>query len=211
MAAKAATRSAEVEETMNNHFMKRGRNQRRRQGGGPNPNRALDSNGPDVRIRGTAQQIYDKYLALARDAQSSGDRVKAENYLQHAEHYFRVLRSVQGAPPVSQFDQNQDGDLDSDQPAIGGDRPPQPSFGGVDQIGPDAAFDEQPEVPSYGDERPADPRQEARFNNNNGQNAGQNGGDHEGRRRRRRPRRHRDDGSPQESQDADQDAETAPA
>ena len=60
---------------MNNHFMKRGRNQRRRQGGGPNPNRALDSNGPDVRIRGTAQQIYDKYLALARDAQSSGDRV----------------------------------------------------------------------------------------------------------------------------------------
>ncbi|MEO1135299.1 MAG: DUF4167 domain-containing protein, partial [Pseudomonadota bacterium] len=49
--------------------MKRGRNQRRRQG--PNPNRALDSNGPDVRIRGTANQIHDKYLALARDASSS--------------------------------------------------------------------------------------------------------------------------------------------
>jgi len=50
--------------------MKRGRNQRRRQGG--NPNRALDSNGPDVRIRGTANQIHDKYQTLARDAQSAG-------------------------------------------------------------------------------------------------------------------------------------------
>ncbi len=77
--------------------MKRGRNQRRRPSGGSNPNRALDSNGPDVRIRGTATQIYDKYQALARDASSSGDRVKAESYLQHAEHYFRVIRSMQPA------------------------------------------------------------------------------------------------------------------
>ncbi len=74
--------------------MKRGRNQRRRQNGA-NPNRALDSNGPDVRIRGTAMQIYDKYQALARDASSAGDRVKAENYLQHAEHYFRLIKSMQ--------------------------------------------------------------------------------------------------------------------
>ena len=77
--------------------MKRGRNQRRRQG--TNPNRAFDSNGPDVRIRGTANQIFDKYQALARDASSAGDRVKAENYLQHAEHYFRVMRAMQPAPP----------------------------------------------------------------------------------------------------------------
>lgn len=75
--------------------MKRGRNQRRRQG--VNPNRALDSNGPDVRIRGTANQIHDKYLALARDASSAGDRIKAESYLQHAEHYFRLIRSMQAA------------------------------------------------------------------------------------------------------------------
>ena len=81
--------------------MKRGRNQRRRPGGA-NPNRALDSNGPDVRIRGTANQIYDKYLALARDASSSGDRVKAESYLQHAEHYFRVIRAMQPAPQPNQ-------------------------------------------------------------------------------------------------------------
>lgn len=73
--------------------MKRGRNQRRRPGN--NPNRALDSNGPEVRIRGTANQIYDKYIALARDASSSGDRIKAENCLQHAEHYFRILRAAQ--------------------------------------------------------------------------------------------------------------------
>ena len=77
--------------------MKRGRNQRRRPGGGNNPNRALDSNGPDVRIRGTANQIYDKYQQLARDASSAGDRVKAESYLQHAEHYFRLIRAMQPA------------------------------------------------------------------------------------------------------------------
>ncbi len=91
--------------------MKRGRNQRRRQGGS-NPNRALDSNGPDVRIRGTANQIYDKYTALARDASSAGDRVKAESYLQHAEHYFRVIRAMQ--PPQQQ----QTVDADGDQPSV---------------------------------------------------------------------------------------------
>lgn len=82
--------------------MKRGRNQRRRQG--VNVNRALDSNGPDVRIRGTANQIYDKYQSLARDASSSGDRVKAESYLQHAEHYFRLIKSMQ---PQGANNQNQ--------------------------------------------------------------------------------------------------------
>lgn len=95
--------------------MKRGRNQRRRPGGG-NPNRALDSNGPDVRIRGTANQIYDKYLALARDASSSGDRVKAESYLQHAEHYFRLIRSMQPAQLPNQ--QSGGNDIDSDQPGL---------------------------------------------------------------------------------------------
>lgn len=93
--------------------MKRGRNQRRRQG--VNINRALDSNGPDVRIRGTANQIYDKYLALARDATSSGDRVKAENYLQHAEHYFRLIRSIQPSMPMN----NDSMDADGDQPMVG--------------------------------------------------------------------------------------------
>ncbi|WP_044564285.1 DUF4167 domain-containing protein [Azospirillum sp. B4] len=60
----------------------------------PLRHQTFDSNGPDVRIRGNAFQVHEKYLALARDAQSSGDRVAAENYLQHAEHYFRIITQI---------------------------------------------------------------------------------------------------------------------
>ena len=63
---------------------------------GQNPlTRTYDSSGPDVKIRGTAQHIAEKYMALARDATSSGDRVMAENYLQHAEHYNRIIAAAQ--------------------------------------------------------------------------------------------------------------------
>ena len=85
----------------------RGRNNRGGTGSGGKPqqhnaNRAFDSNGPDgVKVRGAAQGVYEKYQQLARDATSSGDRVLAENYLQHAEHYFRVLRAIQPNRPVS--------------------------------------------------------------------------------------------------------------
>jgi hypothetical protein len=73
--------------------MKRSRGRGRRQ---QNPvNRSYDSNGPDVRVRGTASQVFEKYQALARDAMSAGDRVMAENYQQHAEHYFRIVQSFQ--------------------------------------------------------------------------------------------------------------------
>ncbi|MDP2622071.1 MAG: DUF4167 domain-containing protein [Hyphomicrobiales bacterium] len=58
-------------------------------------NRVFESNGPDVKIRGPASHIAEKYLNLARDAQSSGDPISAENYLQHAEHYFRIISSAQ--------------------------------------------------------------------------------------------------------------------
>ncbi len=51
----------------------------------------FDSNGPDVRIRGTAHQVAEKYLALAKDASSAGDVIVAENYYQHAEHYIRII------------------------------------------------------------------------------------------------------------------------
>ncbi len=65
---------------------------------GPNPlTRSYESNGPDVKIRGTAQHIAEKYLQLARDAQSSGDLVMAESLLQHAEHYFRLIAAAQAA------------------------------------------------------------------------------------------------------------------
>ncbi len=76
--------------------MRPGQNPKRaRRGRGNKPhnfsNRTFDSNGPDVKIRGTAAHIYEKYQLLARDANASGDRVGAENYLQHAEHYYRIL------------------------------------------------------------------------------------------------------------------------
>jgi hypothetical protein len=63
-------------------------------GGGFNPNRSYDSSGPDVKIRGAASHVYEKYLQLARDANSSGDRITAENYLQHAEHYYRIMAAT---------------------------------------------------------------------------------------------------------------------
>lgn len=58
-----------------------------------NRNQIFDSNGPDVRIRGTAHQVCEKYLALAKDAASSGDSILAESYLQHAEHYQRIINT----------------------------------------------------------------------------------------------------------------------
>ena len=64
-------------------------------GGGFNPNRTFDSSGPEIKIRGSASHVYEKYLQLARDANSSGDRVMAENYLQHAEHYYRIMAAQQ--------------------------------------------------------------------------------------------------------------------
>ena len=76
-------------------------------GGKPQPhnaNRAFDSNGPDgVKVRGNAQHVFEKYQQLARDAGSAGDRVLAENYLQHAEHYFRLLRALQPTRPASEI------------------------------------------------------------------------------------------------------------
>ncbi|WRH88224.1 DUF4167 domain-containing protein [Nguyenibacter sp. L1] len=67
-----------------------------------NRNHVFDSNGPDLRIRGTAQQLFEKYLQLGRDASGSGDRVMAEAYFQHAEHYFRILNAMTQAAQQSQ-------------------------------------------------------------------------------------------------------------
>jgi hypothetical protein len=63
-------------------------------GGGFNPNRTYDSSGPEIKIRGSASHVYEKYLQLARDANSGGDRIMAENYLQHAEHYYRIMAAA---------------------------------------------------------------------------------------------------------------------
>src|SRR3954462_5022202 len=78
----------------NNNSSNNSNNNNRR---GQNPmTRVFESNGPDIKIRGTASHIAEKYLQLARDARSSsGDPVAAENYYQHAEHYFRLIATAQ--------------------------------------------------------------------------------------------------------------------
>ena len=77
------------------------RNKNRNNGRRPNPgnviNRVFDSAGPEGKVRGTPQQIIDKYQSLAHDSQLSGDRVSAENFQQHSEHYARLLLEAQKA------------------------------------------------------------------------------------------------------------------
>ena len=95
--------------------------QRSRNGGRKHVNplsRNFESNGPDVKVRGNAAHIAEKYLQLARDAQSSGDSVMAENYLQHAEHYFRIVSSAQQAQNGIRPEGQDDGDFDDDMPEM---------------------------------------------------------------------------------------------
>ncbi len=120
--------------------------------------RNFESNGPDVKVRGNAAHIAEKYLQLARDAQSSGDSVMAENYLQHAEHYFRIVAAAQ--PQQSQRDQAQanEDDYDDDFPPMN-DRfaspePRQPYQ--QPQPQPEAAQPAQP-AEAEGGETPAQP------------------------------------------------------
>src|SRR5271154_3205386 len=70
----------------------------------PRNNQTFDSNGPDIKIRGSAHQVFARYIALAREAATGDDRVAAENLYQHAEHYFRIANAnregiQQGTPP----------------------------------------------------------------------------------------------------------------
>ena len=80
---------------MNKRHRGRNRNNNRNRQPNNNPNRSMDSNGPDIKVRGSASTIYEKYITLARDARSGGSRVKAENYFQHAEHYLRIVQEQQ--------------------------------------------------------------------------------------------------------------------
>ncbi|SLN18219.1 hypothetical protein ROA7023_00381 [Roseisalinus antarcticus] len=97
--AKSAGASGKVTITRNGPLMRSSKSRSRgsknrnnnRPSGGNIINRVFDSSGPDGKVRGTPQQIIDKYNQLHRDASLSGDRVNAENYAQHAEHYTRLL------------------------------------------------------------------------------------------------------------------------
>jgi hypothetical protein len=150
-----------------NNKRMRGRNRK-----GPNPlTRSYESNGPDVKVRGTALHIAEKYMQLARDAQSSGDRVQAENYLQHAEHYYRIVSAAQAQNPqqpqqVYRNDADGYGEDDDDrsQMPMGDQRfqpfpHEQPSFAGgesqpyVNGNGQDRR-DEQPSVEQAEDAQP---------------------------------------------------------
>ena len=93
-------------------------------GGGYNPNRTFDSNCPEIKIRGSASHVYEKYLQLARDANASGDRVMAENYLQHAEHYYRILAVAQAQAQQYQQQNGQNTANGQNRPPNGaGDQP----------------------------------------------------------------------------------------
>ena len=99
-----------------------------------NRNHVFDSNGPDMRLRGTAQQLFEKYLQLGRDAFGSGDRVTAEGYFQHAEHYFRILNAmsqqVQGGQQQQHQRRFQSAQDAADNPDGMGDQPESNANGG---------------------------------------------------------------------------------
>lgn len=201
---------------------------------GPNAlTRSYESNGPDVKIRGSAQQIAEKYTTLARDAMSSGDRVVAENYLQHAEHYNRIIAAAQAqmpvqAPPPPRNDLDDEMDEDGDdfgsfqnngngaQPHINVEQPPQPQ----PQIVADSGAGPQPIIEGMPAEVALNP--EAASVENKSAGAGQprvNGNEQEqpaaegeeaGVRRPRRPRRSRTR-TTSNAEDADNQAAQADA
>ena len=140
-------------------------------GGGHHHNpltRVYESNGPDVKIRGTAHHVAEKYLQLARDAQSSGDPVTAENHFQHAEHYLRLIAAAQEqfrqqnpyyqappAPGAITGDEAFDGDEDDGgQPMQGQPQQGQPNFGNQPNFNNQQTFNSQ--QPSY----PPPPREQ---------------------------------------------------
>lgn len=148
-------------------------------------NRSFESNGPDVKVRGNAAHIAEKYLQLARDAQSAGDGVMAENYLQHAEHYFRIVAAAQPQPQPrpDQTGQANDEDDDDDFPPIN-DR-----FASPEPVSrPAQQPEQQPEQQqAQGNEaREENQPAEATANADSEQQQPEPG---EGRRRERRPRR----------------------
>lgn len=166
--------------------MRPGQNRRirgRARNKGPNPlTRSFESNGPDVKIRGTSQHIADKYSQLARDAQASGDPVAAENYFQHAEHYYRLIAAAQEQyrqqfPASQRDDEGDEGDEEagfggqSDRNQGGddfGDGPPNFPQGGYDQRDRQGGYDQQQRY-GGGYEQQRD-RQGGRFDRNDRQN-----------------------------------------
>lgn len=172
--------------------MKRQRGRGRKPGGGgghynnhPNnnyqhnqPNRTMESSGPEVKVRGPASHIHERYLQLARDATAAGDRVLGENYLQHADHYFRLLRAMQPATPPPQPQAERFG---GEQEFADEGGPENESGGDVAQ--PGAAGEDRPEgqQPQGQQDRDADFRRgrgrRSRFRSAGGEDADAGGGE----------------------------------
>ena len=201
--------------------MKRQRGRGRRPGGGhhnnqhQNPNRSMESSGPEGgKVRGPAAMIHERYLQLARDAASSGDRVLSENYLQHADHYFRLWRSIQpAAAPQQQMndrfaDDGVEGDEDAGAEMEGADEGEAAAEGG-DQ--PDVEFPQgqQPQQFDRDGEHRRRRGRRTRYRPNEGEAGGEGreareGGEREGgetreerRERRERQPREREEAGPE--------------
>src|SRR5262245_60597075 len=141
----------------------------------PNRNQIFDSSGPDVRVRGNAHQVFDKYQALAREAAASGDRILGEAYWQYADHYFRVIQTMGGfgqrnnqgwgdgttdesqAGQQPQQPHQANGNGHAPQGERGREGEPEPGLGGVAFLqngrsappDSDPSADDQPDVPEY--------------------------------------------------------------
>ena len=186
---------------------KRGRGRNRRHsggggggGGGGNPlNRVYESNGPDVKVRGTAMTVADKYLQLGRDAQASGDNVMAESYYQHAEHYLRIVAAAQAynQQMQQQFRRPED-DFGDEEDGEGGEGDDVPAEGAERGFAAEAS--EQP--PMEGFEQPAS--QERRDFQNRDNREGQQFGRNRDRNRSRWDNRRDREGQDQQPRSASQ-------
>jgi Domain of unknown function (DUF4167) len=171
---------------VNNNFMRSGQhknnnnqrnrnrnnnNSRRNTGGGGGPsNKVFDSNGPDIKLRGTTQTIAEKYMQLGRDAQSSGDSVAAENYYQHAEHYYRLWAASQPVGHSLQMSRKLgEEEFDENGEEINGDD--EAEGGSMDQPGSEAALDNlAPAADSNADQGDGQQQRPFRSNNSNNNN-----------------------------------------
>jgi len=144
----------------------------------PNPlTRSYESNGPDVKIRGTAHHVGEKYLQLARDAQSSGDPVMAESYLQHAEHYFRLIAAAQQAQQQAAYGyQRQPGEAEAEEIEDEDDFSGLPDrFASPPERFAASAQQQQSYAPQPAASEPQ-PYQERSYYNNNGNGSSHNNG-----------------------------------
>lgn len=111
---------------------RRSRNSRGRRNGSSSRMQTYDSNGPDVRIRGTAFQITEKYRTLAKDAFGSGDHILGESYMQYAEHYQRIINAMTDQQASQQLTHTQESS--KIEGSKGNDKTPQSSSDKIEDV-----------------------------------------------------------------------------